>query len=164
VVVLDLSSFKCGHDAPTYGLVDAIIEKSKTPYAALHDIDANKPSGSIKIRVKTYAHALKLHEERLQDTRKRKGQLEHAIDMKRLELLTLRTEQMQSRQQTDPAILQQIADVKERIRVYEMSKVQVPELADLPKGLIQLRKKTAEGSLMPTHNSATTAPASSAAE
>ncbi len=46
VVVLDLSSFKCGHDAPTYGLIDSIIEKSKTPYAALHDIDANKPSGS----------------------------------------------------------------------------------------------------------------------
>ena len=45
VVVLDLSSFKCGHDAPTYGLIDSIIEASKTPYAALHDIDANKPSG-----------------------------------------------------------------------------------------------------------------------
>ena len=41
--------------------------ESKTPYAALHDIDANKPGGSIKIRVKTYAHALKLHEERLED-------------------------------------------------------------------------------------------------
>ena len=25
VVVLDLSSFKCGHDAPTYGLIDSII-------------------------------------------------------------------------------------------------------------------------------------------
>ena len=73
VVVLDLSSFKCGHDAPTYGLIDSIIETSKTPYAALHDIDANKPSGSIKIRVKTYAHALKLHEERLEDARKRKA-------------------------------------------------------------------------------------------
>ena len=65
--------FKCGHDAPTYGLIDSIIETSKTPYAALHDIDANKPGGSIKIRVKTYAHALKLHEERLQDARKRNG-------------------------------------------------------------------------------------------
>ena len=29
------------------------------PYSALHDIDANKPGGSIKIRVKTYAHTLK---------------------------------------------------------------------------------------------------------
>jgi predicted nucleotide-binding protein (sugar kinase/HSP70/actin superfamily) len=158
VVVLDLSSFKCGHDAPVYGLIDSIIEKSKTPYAALHDIDANKPSGSIKIRVKTYAHALKLHEERLQDTRKRKGELEHAIDRKRLELLTLRTEQMQARSQMDPAIEKQIAEVKERIAAYEMSKQQVPELADLPKGLIQLRKKTPEG-LMPTSS-----PSSSAAE
>ena len=26
VVVLDLSSFKCGHDAPTYGLIDAIVD------------------------------------------------------------------------------------------------------------------------------------------
>ena len=114
--------------------------------------------------MKTYAHALKLHEERLQDTRKRKGQLEHAIDMKRLELLTLRAEQRHARMQIDPGIAQQIADVKARIAAYEMSKQQVPELADLPKGLIQLRKKTAEGSLMPTHNSANTAPASSAAE
>jgi predicted nucleotide-binding protein (sugar kinase/HSP70/actin superfamily) len=30
-----------------------------TPYSALHDIDANKPGGSIKIRVKTYAHSLR---------------------------------------------------------------------------------------------------------
>src|SRR5204862_5875669 len=94
VVVLDLSSFKCRHDAPTYGLIDGIIEKSKTPYAALHDIDANKPGGSIKIRVKTYAHALKLHEERLQDTRKRKGELQHALDRKRIELLELRKAQL----------------------------------------------------------------------
>ncbi len=43
VVVLDLSSFKCGHDAPTYGLIDSIINASGTPYSALHDIDANKP-------------------------------------------------------------------------------------------------------------------------
>jgi predicted nucleic acid-binding Zn-ribbon protein len=148
-VVLDLSSFKCGHDAPVYGLIDGIIETSKTPYAALHDIDANKPSGSIKIRVKTYAHALKLHEERLQDTRKRKGELEHAIDRKRLELLTLRTEQMQARQQMDPAIEKQISDVKERIRVYETRKTQVLEPGEATKGLIQLRKKSADGGLMP---------------
>jgi predicted nucleotide-binding protein (sugar kinase/HSP70/actin superfamily) len=47
VVVLDLSSFKCGHDAPTYGLIDGIVvQTSKTPYAALHDIDANKPAAA----------------------------------------------------------------------------------------------------------------------
>ena len=67
VVVLDLSSFKCGHDAPTYGIIDSIITTAGTPYSALHDIDANKPGGSIKIRVKTYAHSLSLHKERLED-------------------------------------------------------------------------------------------------
>jgi len=65
VAVLDLSSFKCGHDAPTYGLIDSIISAAGTPYSALHDVDANKPGGSIQIRVKTYAHSLSLHEERL---------------------------------------------------------------------------------------------------
>ena len=40
---------------------------SGTPYSALHDIDANKPGGSIKIRVKTYAHTLKRFEEELAD-------------------------------------------------------------------------------------------------
>ncbi len=66
IAVLDLSSFKCGHDAPTYGLIDSIVSTAGIPYMALHDIDANKPGGSIKLRVKTYAHSLKLYEERLQ--------------------------------------------------------------------------------------------------
>jgi activator of 2-hydroxyglutaryl-CoA dehydratase/predicted nucleotide-binding protein (sugar kinase/HSP70/actin superfamily) len=90
VVVLDLSSFKCGHDAPTYGLIDNIISSSRTPYSALHDIDANKPTGSIKIRVKTYAHTLSLHEEMLQDLAARRSELERRIAEKRGELLSAR--------------------------------------------------------------------------
>lgn len=73
VAVLDLSSFKCGHDAPTYGIIDRIVSDSNTPYAALHDIDANKPGGSIKIRVKTYAYTLSLREEILEDQKKKEG-------------------------------------------------------------------------------------------
>jgi predicted nucleotide-binding protein (sugar kinase/HSP70/actin superfamily) len=75
LAVLDLSSFKCGHDAPTYGLIDKIIEVSGTPYSALHDIDANKPVGSIKIRVKTYAHTLQLACEALEDKAKQMEEL-----------------------------------------------------------------------------------------
>jgi predicted nucleotide-binding protein (sugar kinase/HSP70/actin superfamily) len=148
VVVLDLSSFKCGHDAPTYGLIDSIVEASKTPYAALHDIDANKPGGSIKIRVKTYAHALRLHEERLQDARKRKGELEHAIDKKRLELLELRQGQLLAREQRDPAVEQQIAEARARIQTYE-TRTTVTEHEPV-KGLVQLRKKTVDG-IVPVH-------------
>ncbi|MBA9086646.1 putative nucleotide-binding protein (sugar kinase/HSP70/actin superfamily) [Fontibacillus solani] len=87
IAVLDLSSFKCGHDAPTYGLIDSIISTAGTPYSALHDIDANKPGGSIKIRVKTYAHSLSLHEERLQDLAAKKAELQYLLDQKRTELL-----------------------------------------------------------------------------
>jgi predicted CoA-substrate-specific enzyme activase len=147
VVVLDLSSFKCGHDAPTFGLIDSIIETSKTPYAALHDIDANKPGGSIKIRVKTYAHALKLHEERLQDSSKRKGALLRALDRKRLELLELRREQLASRSQTDPAILAQISELRARVDSYEVAELP-PEPVAPPKGLVKLGKKTADGAVV----------------
>ncbi len=141
VVVLDLSSFKCGHDAPTYSLIDSIIEASKTPYAALHDIDANKPSGSIKIRVKTYAHALRLHEERLQDTGAKKRALLRRIDEKRLELMELKARQLAERQTTDVAFLKQLEDVRRRVRAYE-APVRAPEPE---KGVIRLGKKTKDG-------------------
>ena len=143
VVVLDLSSFKCGHDAPTYGLIDSIIETSKTPYAALHDIDANKPGGSIKIRVKTYAHALKLHEERLQDAAKRKSELRYALDKKREELLSLKLEQLAARRQADPKLAEELAELQARLRAYEAPKR--TEAPELPKGMVLLGKKTEHG-------------------
>ncbi len=118
VVVLDLSSFKCGHDAPTYGLIDSIISTSATPYSALHDIDANKPGGSIKIRVKTYAHSLKLHEERLDDIAKKKEELKHRIEEKRLELLTLKQGQLAARKTQDPELERQINETKAKVAEY----------------------------------------------
>jgi activator of 2-hydroxyglutaryl-CoA dehydratase/predicted nucleotide-binding protein (sugar kinase/HSP70/actin superfamily) len=90
VVVLDLSSFKCGHDAPTYGLIDNVISSGGTPYSALHDIDANKPGGSIQIRVKTYAHTLRLYEEKLEELAARRGELERLVETKRRQLVAQR--------------------------------------------------------------------------
>src|SRR5262245_53820805 len=84
---LDLSSFKCGHDAPTYGLIDSVIASAGKAYSALHDIDANKPSGSIKIRVKTYAHTLMLLREKLEDQAQKKHELDRALVGKKLELM-----------------------------------------------------------------------------
>jgi predicted CoA-substrate-specific enzyme activase len=148
VVVLDLSSFKCGHDAPIYGLIDSIIEKSKTPYAALHDIDANKPSGSIKIRVKTYAHALKLHEERLQDASKRKEELNHAIDKKRLELFELKAAQLGDRRVKDESLLAQIEALREKVRAYVPTQRSLTAPADSEaKDMVRLGKKNKDGSI-----------------
>lgn len=86
IAILDLSSFKCGHDAPTYGIIDKIVSTSKVPYSALHDIDANKPSGSIQIRVKTYAYKLKRIEEELADQATLRIELARRVAEKRREL------------------------------------------------------------------------------
>jgi hypothetical protein len=148
VVVLDLSSFKCGHDAPIYGLIDGIIEKSKTPYAALHDIDANKPAGSIKIRVKTYAHALKLHEERLQDASSKMHELQHRIDQKRLELLELKSSQLESRRVQDPAIRAQIEALRAKVLAYKPKTFTIEGSADAEaKNMVKLGKKNKDGSI-----------------
>jgi xylose isomerase len=62
-VALELSSFKCGHDAPIYSVVEEIVEHSGTPYFCFKDIDENKPTGSIKIRVETIGYFLKRYRE-----------------------------------------------------------------------------------------------------
>ena len=84
---LDLSSFKCGHDAPTYGLIDSVIASAGKAYSALHDIDANKPSGSIKIRVKTYAHTLMLLRRSSRIRRRRRSSSTGPCTLKKLELM-----------------------------------------------------------------------------
>lgn len=65
LVALDLSNFKCGHDSPIFTVVDEILHKSGTPYFTFHDIDENRPSGSIKIRVETIDYFLTLYQESL---------------------------------------------------------------------------------------------------
>jgi hypothetical protein len=63
LVALELSSFKCGHDAPIYSVVEEIVEHSGTPYFCFKDIDENKPTGSIRIRVETIGYFLKRYRE-----------------------------------------------------------------------------------------------------
>lgn len=87
VAILDLSSFKCGHDSPTYGIIDCIVGASDTPYLALHDLDANKPGGSIRLRVKTYSYALDLYKERLEDIAAKRSELEQSLALRRREIL-----------------------------------------------------------------------------
>jgi predicted nucleotide-binding protein (sugar kinase/HSP70/actin superfamily) len=63
LVALELSSFKCGHDAPIYTAVEETVTNSGTPYFSFKDIDENKPIGSIKIRVETISYFLKRYRE-----------------------------------------------------------------------------------------------------
>ena len=59
LIAVEMSNFKCGHDAPIYSTVEKIVENSGTPYFAFKDIDENRPSGSIKLRVETIDYFLK---------------------------------------------------------------------------------------------------------
>jgi predicted nucleotide-binding protein (sugar kinase/HSP70/actin superfamily) len=86
LVALEMSSFKCGHDAPIYSVIESIIERSKTPYFSFKDIDENKPTGSIKIRVETIHYFLKRYTEDLKrrkhasiDVEARLAEYEHEI-------------------------------------------------------------------------------------
>jgi len=71
LVALEMSSFKCGHDAPIYGVIEGIIEQSGTPYFCFKDLDENKPTGSIRIRVETIDYFLRRYREEV--IRKRKA-------------------------------------------------------------------------------------------
>src|SRR6266568_4681474 len=71
LVALEISSFKCGHDAPIYGVVEGIIKQSGTPYFCFKDLDENKPTGSVKIRVETIDYFLRRYREEV--IRKRKA-------------------------------------------------------------------------------------------
>jgi activator of 2-hydroxyglutaryl-CoA dehydratase/predicted nucleotide-binding protein (sugar kinase/HSP70/actin superfamily) len=119
IAVLDLSSFKCGHDAPIYGLIDSVIASAGKAYSALHDIDANKPSGSIKIRVKTYAHTLMLLREKLEDETDKKAQLELAVDKKKLELLEQLRQRLAAVGRRDESLEAQIAHLSARVAAAE---------------------------------------------
>ena len=65
LIGLELSSFKCGHDAPIYTVVEEIIECAGKPFFYFRDLDENKPASAIAIRVQTIAYFLRQYEDRL---------------------------------------------------------------------------------------------------
>lgn len=121
IAVLDLSSFKCGHDAPTYGLIDSIIATAGVAYSAMHDIDANKPTGSIKIRTKTFHHALGLREEELQDDFVEKRRL-RVIDLTK-KLRMLEDYQLKLGRQDDK-VEQGISLIQDQLRQYALAEAE----------------------------------------
>ena len=79
LVALELSSFKCGHDAPIYTVVEEIVEHSGTPYFCFKDIDENKPTGSIKIRVETIGYFLKRYREDMVEAKSKTGSIDKQL-------------------------------------------------------------------------------------
>ena len=153
IAILDLSSFKCGHDAPTYGIVDSIVQASGVPHAALHDLDANRPGGSIKIRVKTYHHTLSRRREALEDLGGKRRELMQNIELKRLELLSKKREQLVAAKLSDPALEAMIQQLEIKVATYRVQR-QIEDIVPDVKpanGLVQISKKPSNPSSTATH-------------
>ncbi|HVB88002.1 MAG TPA: BadF/BadG/BcrA/BcrD ATPase family protein [Candidatus Dormibacteraeota bacterium] len=86
LVALEVSNFKCGHDAPIYGVIEGIIERSGTPYFCFKDLDENKPSGSIKIRVETIDYFLRRYREQVISKRKATQDIESQLAVLEVQL------------------------------------------------------------------------------
>jgi len=140
VVLLDLSSFKCGHDAPTFGIIDGIVKESAVPHSALHDIDANKPGGSIKIRVKTFGHSLKLYQERLEDLAVKQGELSRRMDEKRLELFRMKQAEFAARSAHDEQLEARIRELSDKLEAYKPALREVSAERS-ESGLVQIGRK-----------------------
>lgn len=65
LIGVELSNFRCGHDAPAYKLIQKILESAGRPYFGFKDLDENKPAGSIRLRVETIDYYLRRHRARL---------------------------------------------------------------------------------------------------
>jgi activator of 2-hydroxyglutaryl-CoA dehydratase/predicted nucleotide-binding protein (sugar kinase/HSP70/actin superfamily) len=79
LVALELSSFKCGMDAPIYSVVEEIVENSGTPYFCFKDVDENKPAGSIKIRIETISYFLRRYQDQLAAKQRKLADIERQL-------------------------------------------------------------------------------------
>lgn len=59
LIGIEVSNFKCGHDAPAYQLIQAILESAGKPYFSFRDLDENKPAGAMRIRIETIDYYLR---------------------------------------------------------------------------------------------------------
>ncbi len=66
LISVDLSNFKCGHDAFISRVIEQIIEQSGKPHFSFHDLDENRPLASIRIRVETMHYFLRHYRDHLQ--------------------------------------------------------------------------------------------------
>ncbi len=74
LISVELSNFKCGHDAFISRVIEEIIEISGKPHFSFRDLDENRPLASIRIRVETMHYFLRNYREQLQKERPAKLQ------------------------------------------------------------------------------------------
>jgi len=61
LVAVELSSFKCGMDAPVYAVVERILAAANTPFFRFLNLDENRGEGALRVRLETLEHLLGSH-------------------------------------------------------------------------------------------------------
>ena len=79
LVAVEISSFKCGHDAPIYSVIEQIVERSGTPYFSFKDLDENRPTNTIKLRIETIDYFLKRYREDLLRQKEKEADIERQL-------------------------------------------------------------------------------------
>ena len=80
LISVDLSNFKCGHDAFISRVIEQIIEQSGKPHFSFRDLDENRPLASIRIRIETMDYFLRHYRDQLQIDPVSPLNAEHRID------------------------------------------------------------------------------------
>ena len=86
LVTVEVSSFKCGHDAPNYSVIEQIVERSGTPYFSFKDMDENRSASAIKLRVETIDYFLKRYREDLLRRKEKEAEIERQVQEYECEL------------------------------------------------------------------------------
>jgi predicted CoA-substrate-specific enzyme activase len=79
LVAVEISSFKCGHDAPIYSVIEQIVERSGTPFFSFKDLDENQPTNTIKLRVETIDYFLKRYRQDLLRRKEEEAEIERRL-------------------------------------------------------------------------------------
>jgi predicted nucleotide-binding protein (sugar kinase/HSP70/actin superfamily) len=66
LIPVELSNFKCGHDAFISRVIEHITEYAGKPHFCFRDLDENKPAASLRIRIETIDYFLKQYRKQLQ--------------------------------------------------------------------------------------------------
>ena len=88
LIAMEVNSFRCGHDATVFSVIEGIVEATGTPFFSFRDLDENKPSGSIKIRIETIDYFLKRFRERLVSETEVRKRIQEELARYRHQLVT----------------------------------------------------------------------------
>ncbi|MDR3727071.1 MAG: BadF/BadG/BcrA/BcrD ATPase family protein [Terracidiphilus sp.] len=77
LISVELSNFKCGHDAFISRIIEQIVEQSGKPHFSFRDLDENRPLASIRIRIETMDYFLKRYRNQLRGVPERPFDLAH---------------------------------------------------------------------------------------